>query len=243
MTLNRRGYTLLELIIACSMVMIVLYGLYTTLSSMVNFEVEAVRKSSVNSWSNVSLSVMTKEIEDANVLYFPDAANPSTNGILGCTNWSTKMNGPATGAALDAALPVKLFYYCLDTTTGPTQPITGAQINVLRRMSLTVASCPLYGAVTPTTYACTSGNPLGAGSTNDVIATQVNYVNGLTSIFSDNNGTYASVVNVNFQLGDPNPAGATAPSGSASNARIVNPQTSTVNTTVQLERSYMNTND
>jgi type II secretory pathway pseudopilin PulG len=243
MTSNRRGYTLLELIIACSLVMVVLYGLYTTLSSMTNFEVEAVRKSSVNSWSNVSLSVMTKEIEDANVVYFPDSGTTQTTAVLGCSNWSTKTNGATSGAALDPSLPVKMFYYCLDKTTGPTQPISGAQIYVLRRMSATVASCPAYGAVSPATYACTSGYPLGAGSTNDVIATEVNFVNGLSYMFSYNNNAAANAVNVNFQVGNPNPAGVAAPSGTPSNGRIVNPQTSTVNTTIQIERPYMDSND
>ena len=245
MTKNRRGYTLLELIIACSLVMIVLYGLYTSFSSMVNFQSEALRKSSVNSWTVASLGTMTKEIENATILYFPNSANTPTNNILGCSNWSNQAINPGTGLkgyTLDPSSPVTEFYYCLDTTSGPTDA-TGAHINLLRRIAVVGAACPT-GAVAPGSMGCTNATSLGAGGTNDVIATEVNFIpGGSGSLFSYNTSASANGVNLTFVIGNPNPAGTAEASGTPSSARIVNPQTTTVNTTIALDRPYMDSND
>jgi type II secretory pathway pseudopilin PulG len=248
---DRRGYTLLELMFACLLVMIVLYGLYTTLSSMVNFETAALRKSSVDSWSNASVQTMSQEIENATVIYVPSPATTTTsNTIFGCTNWLPQMNGPASGAGADSSLPVVEFYYCLDTTTGPPSP-AGTPIPVLRRIA--AAGNPAAGISNPTCPAvpatgpgsCTSATSIGGAGTqsNIVIASDVNLASGAGQLFTYTGSALANAVNINFVVGNPNPSGTTPPSDVPTNARIVSPQTSTVNTTVQVERPYMDSND
>jgi hypothetical protein len=234
---NRVGYTLLELVIASLLVMVVLYGLYTTISSLTNFEVEGVRKGSVDSWTNAALAQMTREIENADLIMYPSAANPQTTQVYGCTNWSNKAGSAGTGGPLDTTNPtVTKFYYCLDTTSGPSSP-GGGPIAVMRRMAISGVglTCDAVNTAGP---ACTSGSPLGAGSTNDVIATQVSAPAGY--VFSY---TATNAVTVNFVVGDPNPTTVGANANTPSNARIINPQTTTVNTTIQFRRAYLNSSD
>jgi type II secretory pathway pseudopilin PulG len=238
MNLNRRdGYTLLELIVACLLVMIVLYGLYSTISSMARFQVEAVRKGGVNGWSNTSLSVMTKEIESADAIIAPTSAGGNT--MMGCANWSTRGGSDGSGA-IDPTLPVTWFQYCYDSATGPNAP-GGSVIPVLRRIASTGTSVSCSGAAM---VACTDTAKLGAAGTqtNDIIALNVTgpaVVAGKIFTFTSD----GTAINVNFVVGSNAPSTpGTAPTA-PSNAYITNPQTSTVNTSVQISRNYLNSND
>ncbi|NNN05872.1 MAG: type II secretion system protein [Elusimicrobia bacterium] len=255
---RQRGFTLLELVIALCFSTIVLYGITSIFTSMTKFQFEAVRKSSVDIWSQATLAQMTKEIEDATILYFPNTANVYTTAIMGCSNWSAELNGmpgnPGAAGALNPndylQSPVVWFYYCYDTTSGPTVPPSTTPVAYLRRLSATqitaggVPSCPGVG-VTPASYPCTPSYTLpGAGKkTNDVIATEVNLLPGY-HMFTYNNTDPATGVNMNFIVGNPSAGTPTGgESGEQSAANITNPQTMVVQTSITLNRPYLNSND
>lgn len=130
MTRKRRradaGFTLLELIIALSISTIVLIGSFSMLSSMVQYEVEGMRKGSINGWSLAALVAMNREIENANVLVYPPPGG-SSNAMSVCTNWSR-----ISGASLDGGA-VKVYSYCWDSSA-----------NVMRRK--TAGGCPAMGS-------------------------------------------------------------------------------------------------
>lgn len=248
MRYRAKGFTLIELVIALSFAAVVLYGITSIFTSMTKFEFEAVRKSSVDIWSQATLAQMSKEIEDASILYFPSATTPSPTpqGIMGCSNWSTMLNGPNSGGPLDPSSPVVWFYYCYDTSSGPIVPPSTTPITYLRRIAADgAANCPARGGVAPGTYPCSSATILpGSGvKTNDVIATNVNLLPGYAMFTFNINGP-ATGVNLNFLIGNPTPGTPTGgESGSPSAAYITNPQTITVQTSIALNRPYMNSND
>lgn len=240
------GFTLLELVIALSFAAVVLYGITNIFTSMTKFEFEAVRKSSVDTWSQATLAQMSKEIEDATILYFPSATIPTPlpPGIMGCSNWSSMLNGANSGGALDPGAPVVWFYYCYDNTSGPIIPPSTNPVAYLRRIAVENApSCPARGAVGPGTYPCGNGAVLPGQTSNDVIATQVNQLGG-TSMFTYNINGPATGVNMNFMIGNPTSGAPTSTeSGVQSSANITNPQTIVVQTSIALNRPYMNSND
>jgi|GEM_PF-2010861 len=249
---SRRGYTLLELMMSLIFVSIVLIGMYNVFSTLANMQGEALRKGTVASWTSASIASMSKEIEDASVLYFPNAATLQTTAILGCSNWSTIQGGLGVGATMDPTVATTFFYYCYDTST---------PVFYLRRLSATSATpapagfCPVMGgATTPANYAakCIKGGVLSAVGTqsNEVMATDVNFLapGGVvnTYLFSYNAKSPGGGVNVVMDIGNPNPWNVTNQAGvSATNSpqRVVNPQTATVNTTIALDRSYLNASD
>jgi hypothetical protein len=249
---TRGGYTLLELIIASSLVTLVLAAMYSMVSSVVNFQTEAMRKSSVSGWNAVSMNMMTKEIEDATVIYYPDSSAPSlgnSNAVLGCSNWSTSQQGAATGGTMNAAANVTYFFYCLDTTTGPTAP-SGTTIPVLRRIAATGTgvTCPAKATYSPTAppVACSKTTVALTGSginTNDIVASEVN-VPASGFIFTAGVTAAQNSLNVNFVLGNESAESpGTATANAPTNAHIVNPQTSTVNVTIAVNRSYLDSKD
>jgi hypothetical protein len=234
---GRRGYTLLEIVLALLFVSVVLIGLYNIVGAMMNFSVESARKGSVANGTSASLTIMTKEVEDSDVLYFPDAAAaPTTTAMMGCSNWSTIANGPAgpgSGGPLNAAAPVSWFYYCWDQS---------APVYVLRRLSASGLGvvCPGAGAAPAAWSAqCSAAGKLGAAGTqtNDVIASDVNLIPGGPAYLFGSVG--GNTIGVTMMIGDPNPWHdplAPGVSGTSSSQRIVNPQTITVNTTINLNR-------
>lgn len=119
------GFTLLELIIALSISSIVLIGSFSVLTSMVQYEVEGMRRGSINGWSLAGLVAMNREIESANALVYPIAGG-SANSMSVCTNYSRIKGGSLDGGAS------RTYSYCWDSG-----------VNVLRRM--TAAGCPGLG--------------------------------------------------------------------------------------------------
>ncbi len=247
MKTNRRGFTLVELMIALALSSLVLYAIFNVVGSMTKFQGEAVRKSSVNVWSEATLSQMTTEIENANLLYFPSPMYPGANGIMGCANWSSSTYGAGAGGALNPSSSVTLFYYCYDTTSGPIIAPNTQPVAFLRRISRSGVgvTCP-PPPVNPASQSCNAGTvPPGGGGgvmTNDVIATEVN-LNGTPTMFTFNANNLGEGVNLNFIVGVPTSGYATSGSGSQSAADIVNAQYITVQRAIAVMRPYMNSND
>lgn len=218
MTLKRRrnagGFTLLELIIALSISSIVLIGSFSMLSSMVQYEVEGMRKGSVNGWSLASLVAMNREIEGASVLVYPTAGG-SADALVVCSNWSRLMN--TTGGAPLGAGPTRIYTYCWDAAS-----------NALRRMNPPGAgSCPGVGYTPP---ACT----VGSYGSDSLIATGVYRDASNNFIFTADPAT-AGTVRIRYTVGKATPG--TALNEGNGMTKFVNPQTMTFDTRLTLDKS------
>ena len=113
MTQAREGFSLIELLIAISLSSMVLLGILGVATSMIRAHMEGIRKGTVTGGSVLSFVMMSREIESANVLVYPDAANVNTDLLVLCNNWSRIMPG-AGGARMNAAANVDVFSYCFN---------------------------------------------------------------------------------------------------------------------------------
>lgn len=183
---RRAGYSLTELVIAIALSSLVLLGVVSISAQMLRFQVEGMKKGTVTGWFIVSLMRMNKEIEDANVLVYPTTASGGADSLVGCANWSRMMNGKID--VYNAASPVKVFYYCYDTTA----------LQLRRYVSEDPAlTCPA-GVPGYATGACGGGS----WEESEVIATNV-YRNGGAAIFTRAND--AGGVHIRYIVGDPTP--------------------------------------
>lgn len=172
------GYTLLELIVALSMSTIVLVGIFSIMSTMMQYELDGLRKGSVNGWSLSSLVAMNREIEGASVLAYPTSGGGGDSLIV-CANWSRLVG--ASGGVLNGGSGT-VYYYCFDSTN-----------NVLRRKSASGA-CPASPATPPSCDATT----YGAGN---VVATGV-YRSGAANVFTAD-PSMAGTVRLQYVVGNP----------------------------------------
>ena len=132
-----KGFSIIELVIAISLSSFVLVGVATIAAQMARSQIEGIRSGTVTGWSLVSYLAMSKELEDANVLVYPQNNLESRDAVVVCKNWSR-----IVGGKLDTNAPgrVTVTQYCVDNTD-PTNLI-------LRRYSSVGAgvTCPLPGA-------------------------------------------------------------------------------------------------
>jgi type II secretory pathway component PulJ len=78
------GFSLIELVIAVSLSTIVLIGVFSMMTSMVQLEVAGQRGGTVNAWSLASLVAMNREIEGASVVVYPTAG--TADALVLCSN-------------------------------------------------------------------------------------------------------------------------------------------------------------
>lgn len=205
------GFTLIELIVALSLSSIVLVGVFSIMTSMVQYEIEGGRKGSVTAWSLASISAMNRDIANASVIEYPNVG-ASADSLVLCNNWSRLMS-PPNGAMMSALAPAPtVVYYCYD-----------AAANALRKMTVT-GNCPNVGAGPPS---CDAGT-YGSGS---VIATSV-YRDLSNNIVFTNDAQTTNAIRLRFSVG--NPAQGTV-AGSGTSASFVNPQSVTFDTKVLME--------
>lgn len=126
-----KGFTLLELIVALSLSVFVLVGVITVATSMVRYQMDAIRKGSATGGTLMAITRMTKEIEDSTYLKCPgnDPSCPALTGdeVSGCTNWSTQNQGadkridptldPDGAGPLSAATNVTSWRYCVSANS------------------------------------------------------------------------------------------------------------------------------
>ena len=225
----RAGYTLLELVVALALASIVLVGLFAIMASMMNFQVEALKKGTVNGWSLASLIAMNREIENASVLVYP-AAGASADSLSVCTNYSNILKGSpgnATGV-IDASQPIETIDYCYDSANF-----------VIRRLVVN-GSCPALGTAPP---ACTAGNyaQSAGATTSGVIAINVYYANYPTAsppVFT-RDADATGVVRLQYVVGDPT----STPNPSPGKALVTNPQSMAFDTSLSVNKQYGNTSD
>jgi hypothetical protein len=212
---------LLELVVALALGAVVLGGTFSLLTSMVQTEVQSVRKGTVNSWSLASLVAMNRDLESASALVYP--TNGGADSLSVCTNWSRLQIPPA---AVNPLLPNEIFTYCYDST-----------LNVLRRLrqSGVGLACPALGTLP---LACTAVNyPDSTGG--GIVATGVYRDTASHSIFTV--PLNHSGVQIRFNIGNP-AAGVSA--GSNGQTNVTDPQTMAFNTIVILgNKQYGNSLD
>ena len=211
---SRAGFTLLEMVVALSISSIVLIGAFVMLSNMVQYEVEGMRKGSVNAWSLASLVAMNGEIEAANVLVYPRGGS-GDDTLVACSNWSrvmsTVMNTLGTGVI---GVGPTVYTYCWDAVT-----------NVLRR-KVAGGICPSAYTVTP----CDTANYGG----DSLIATGIYKDLSNDSIFMSDpvNGS----VRLRYVVGKQT-SGA-APNEGNGKTNFINPQTMAFDTRLTLDKSF-----
>ncbi len=213
---NRRGFSLLELIIAVSISSIVLIGIFSIAASMVQFEVESARKGSISAWTMASITSMNRDIAGASVLQWPNGNGASADTLLVCTNWSRLIAPTPDGGRLSFIGPAPtITSYCWDGGT-----------HLLRRSAL-AGNCPNMPTVPP---AC------GAGNYPDVVATSVYKDVGNPDIFTaevHGTGVDGYAVRLRYVVGNPNQGTVDLPGGPGT--IFVNPQSLSFDTKILLE--------
>lgn len=215
MTRDRRGFSLLELIIAMSLSAVVLITVFSIAASMVQFELEGGRKGSVTAWSLASITAMNRDIASASVIEWPNGAGAAANSLVVCTNWTRIVNGPNGQQVSPIGPNPSVLYYCWDNAA-----------NVLRRMAVLNTNCPNVGAGPP---ACSAAG-YGAGST---VATAV-YQNAGNWVFT-NDPQVNNAVRVRFVVGNPAQGQVNTTGAGAAGAVFQNPQSLAFDTRIVLE--------
>lgn len=175
MSRERKGFTLIELIIAVSLSGAVLIGIMSVTAQMVRFELEGNRKNEVAGWMLLSLSQMNRELENATTLLCPSTygvvagcAGNTSNVLAGCVNYTRQTNRAVDP---DTQKTTVAFYYC--------RPIAGQYAGMLLRYAQESAVGTAINARTcPINPLPTCGNAAGAGQTMKVVATNVFGING-----------------------------------------------------------------
>ena len=219
---NSCGFSLLELIIAVSISSLVLIGIISVATSMVQFEVESARKGSVTAWTMASITTMNRDIASASVIQWPSGDGATADTVRLCTNWSRLAGAgpaPGNGAILSVTPPnPTVISYCWEGAT-----------HLLRRLVAT-AACPNVGVAPP---ACDAAN-YGAG---DIVATAVYQAPGNPNLIFTSEVHGAAVdgyaVRLRYVVGNPNQGTVDVPSGPGT--VFVNPQSLTFDTKIPLE--------
>jgi prepilin-type N-terminal cleavage/methylation domain-containing protein len=212
---HRKGFTLLELVIALALSSIVLIGVFSMMASMVQYEAEGLRKGSVNGWSLASLVAMNREIEGASVLVYPTTGGQDT--LVVCSNWSRLMTGGGGVINTNGGATSSFSSYCWDSTS-----------NILRR-KVTAGACPnSLGYVPP---ACTA---LAYGGASSMMATGVYRDTALDPFFTAD-PTSTGTIRIRYIVG--NPAAGASPNEGNGLTKFTNPQSMAFDTRVTLDKA------
>jgi prepilin-type N-terminal cleavage/methylation domain-containing protein len=117
---SRRGYTLLELIVALSLSSFVMMGIISVATSMVRFQFQAGLSGNAGGGTLLAVGRMTRHMEDTSYMLQPVTGVAGADYVSGCTNWSaqgntrmsTTLSGGASWPCTNAASNVTNFVYC-----------------------------------------------------------------------------------------------------------------------------------
>ncbi len=169
----KKGFSIIELVIAVSLASFVLVGVAVIASQMARSQVDGIRSGTVTGWSLVSYTAMAKEIEDANVLAYPINNGDNADSIVICKNWSR-----IQGGKLDATGNVSVVQYCVDTS---------AAGNFLLRRYANVGP----GVACPSPPAAPVGciaSPTGTWTETGVVGFRLEKLSGFANVFWRDNG-------------------------------------------------------
>ncbi|MDD5656526.1 MAG: prepilin-type N-terminal cleavage/methylation domain-containing protein [Elusimicrobia bacterium] len=218
---RRRGFTILELVIALSLASVVFMAIVGIAAQVVRWEIESRGRGSNTGWTLLSLQRMNRELQLATVLYCPyrDASHfgcpgPESDVLSGCGNYSF-LNG-SFGGANDASQPITAFYYCVG-------PLGSAYAGSLLRYEARGigASCPMAAP------ACGEGSP-------EVIARRVSRMDPTATYFKRRDD--AGGVQVRYVVGSSDRA-------DAQNKELSAPIFTVVDSVVSMSKVYGNPSD
>lgn len=221
----KKGFSIIELVIAVSLASFVLVGVATIASQMARSQVEGIRSGTITGWSVVSYMTMAKEIEDANVLAFPINHGDSADQILICKNWSRNAGGGPPGARLDTDPTtgvVTVIQYCIDPTAA-VAPNTGFTLRRYANIGTGVA-CPAAPAAPVT---CNSAGP--GWTENSIVGFRLEKLGGANMFTRDNN---IGGVRLKYVIG-PQTATTNNP----------NPKSTPFDFGISMQKQYTNVND
>ncbi len=215
----RRGFTLLELIVAMTLSSFVLVGIVTVAAQMMRSQIESSDKGEVTGWTLIGLNRMNKELQDANYLAAPNAGGGAV--ISGCINYSMLMNNGA-GGPINAALPTTAFYYCVNPAVNCGQP--GVSCNLLRYYNDGVGiACPI---------APTCGNAAYGLNPVEVVSRYVSQIQTPAVLPYFQRANDVGGIALNFNVGTTSPS-----------ANRPNPVFLTISTKIKMNKQYGNTTD
>jgi prepilin-type N-terminal cleavage/methylation domain-containing protein len=214
------GFTLIELIVAMVLSSVVLMGLFSIMTNMVQAEVNGMRQGTVTAWSLAGISAMNSDIAGASYIAYPGAGNAGADALVVCTNWSPNaLPGPTAGPIPGGPAGNDVYTYCYDTTDAP--PFGNS---ILRKHVFNgAAACP--GAAPA---GCTSGNYPG----DSIVATGVYRDTNSDNLFSNDPNTL-NAVRIRYTVG--NPAASAVSAGGNGGTVTAVPVTVPFNTEIILE--------
>jgi hypothetical protein len=207
--MNRKAFTLIEMVIAVSLASSVLIGVAIIAAQMARRQVEGIRSGTATGWALVSYLSMAKEIEDANVLAYPIANLAEEDSLIVCKNWS-RMQGVLPGGMLNGQVGamVSVVQYCVDSTDLANLIVRRyanvGTVSVSGVPPLGVA-CPCPGAPGPCAaapVACTA-TPPGTWTETSVIGFRMERLAGFPSMFTRDDGVGG--VRVRYVIGRQTP--------------------------------------
>lgn len=163
---NRRGFTLLELIIAVAIAIAVMSAVVNISSIVTRYHLQASNKVIVSGNAISALQEVTRELEAATFVRVPMPLGTSADWVQVCRNWSGQgsVSNPGGAGSLDGTGIGNVTAFCVDAAAGGTlyewkgtgdcsaMPIVGLGCNNFGGMTRTV----LYPGQT-VTFSATSG--------------------------------------------------------------------------------------
>ncbi|MDE1977680.1 MAG: prepilin-type N-terminal cleavage/methylation domain-containing protein [Elusimicrobia bacterium] len=118
----KKGFTLIEMIVAILLSTLVLLGIIAVAASMVRQHFESLAQGELSGQTLLSLDEMNRQIENASALVAP-APGGNANGGNGddlsfCVNWYNNSAG-GNPPFLSSVQPVYSYYYCAAPTAAP----------------------------------------------------------------------------------------------------------------------------
>jgi prepilin-type N-terminal cleavage/methylation domain-containing protein len=180
------GFTLVELLIAMSIFLLILLGVYGMFDTNRQTYVSGTRKVDVQQNARVALDQIAREIRMAG--YFPEnyLTPPAslTNAIQVGTNNALAIYGNVDGSVDGTGNGVSnIFLYCLDTTAPPPAP------PVVRRGKAAADPATSKG-LTPAAYTCGSGDVLAE----NITTLKFTYYDGNNAVTTTNRGAVRTIV-------------------------------------------------
>ena len=209
---------MVEMIVAAVLSSVVLMGMFSLMTSMVQTEVSDMRNGTVAAWSLVGVNKMNADISAAGYLAWP-TSGLTDDSVIVCTNWSQSAGPGGVPGPVVSNTGNVVSYYCYDAADHTIRHKTQSHANGAEACSAAVPSCD------------------GVGYPGDSVVVTGVYKAGPVGaplpVFSANTNVQ-NAVRAQFFVGNPNPG---VSQGGNGHTAVVVPQTYAFNTLNTLEIS------